>query len=147
MSMRVLQPPEWARPKGYANGISASGRLVFVAGQIGWNAACAFESDDFVAQVAQALRNIDAVLAAGDAKPEHIVRMTWYVTDRDEYVKRAKEIGGVYREIIGRNFPVMTAVEVSALVEEQAKVEIEVTAVVPEPGDAFGGASRGPASR
>ena len=134
MSMRVLQPPEWARPKGYANGISASGRLVFVAGQIGWNAACAFESDDFVAQVAQALRNIVAVLAAGDAKPEHIVRMTWYVTDRDEYVKRAKEIGGVYREIIGRNFPVMTAVEVSALVEERAKVEIEVTAVVPEPG-------------
>ena len=134
MSMRMLQPPEWARPKGYANGISASGRLVFVAGQIGWNAACAFESDDFVAQVAQALRNIVAVLAAGDAKPEHIVRMTWYVTDRDEYVKRAKEIGGVYREIIGRNFPVMTAVEVSALVEARAKVEIEVTAVVPESG-------------
>ena len=134
MSMRVLQPPEWARPKGYANGISASGRLVFVAGQIGWNAASAFETDDFVAQVAQALRNIVAVLAAGDAKPEHIVRMTWYVTDRDEYVKRAKEIGGVYREIIGRNFPVMTAVEVSALIEERAKVEIEVTAVVPESG-------------
>ena len=131
MSMRVLQPPEWARPKGYANGISASGRLVFVAGQIGWNAACAFETDDFVAQVAQALRNIVAVLAAGDAKPEHIVRMTWYVTDRDEYVSRAKEIGGVYREIIGRNFPVMTAVEVSALIEARAKVEIEVTAVVP----------------
>jgi enamine deaminase RidA (YjgF/YER057c/UK114 family) len=131
MSLRVLQPPEWARPKGYANGISASGRLVFVAGQIGWNASCEFESDDFVAQVAQALSNIVAVLAAGDAQPEHIVRMTWYVTDRDEYLLRAKEIGAVYREIIGRNFPVMTAVEVSALVEERAKVEIEVTAVVP----------------
>ena len=133
MSLRVLQPPEWARPKGYANGISASGRLVFVAGQIGWNASCEFESDDFVAQVAQALRNIVVVLAEGDAKPEHVVRMTWYVTDRDEYVSRAQEIGGVYREIIGRNFPVMTAVEVGALIEERAKVEIEVTAVVPEP--------------
>jgi len=131
MTMKILQPPEWARPKGYANGVSASGRLVFVAGQIGWNAACEFESDDLVAQVAQALRNIVAVLDAGDAKPEHIVRMTWYVTDRDDYVARAKEIGDVYREIIGRHFPVMTAVEVSALVESRAKVEIEVTAVVP----------------
>jgi enamine deaminase RidA (YjgF/YER057c/UK114 family) len=131
MSGEVLQPPGWARPKGYANGISASGRLVFVAGQIGWNAACEFESDDFVAQVAQALRNIVAVLAAGDAKPEHIVRMTWYVTDRDEYVERSSDVGRVYREIIGRHFPVMTAVEVSALVETRAKVEIEVTAVVP----------------
>ena len=131
MTMKLLQPPGWARPKGYANGISASGRLVFVAGQIGWNAACEFESDDLVAQVGQALRNIVAVLAAGDAKPEHIVRMTWYVTDRDDYVERATEIGAVYREIIGRHFPVMTAVEVSALVEDRAKVEIEVTAVVP----------------
>jgi enamine deaminase RidA (YjgF/YER057c/UK114 family) len=131
MNIRVLQPPEWTRPKGYANGISASGRLVFVAGQIGWNASCEFESDDFVAQVAQALSNIVAVLAAGDALPAHIVRMTWYVTDRDEYLARAQEIGAVYREIIGRNFPVMTAVEVSALVEARAKVEIEVTAVVP----------------
>ena len=131
MTMKILQPPDWARPKGYANGISASGRLVFVAGQIGWNAACEFESDDFVAQVAQALRNIVAVLAAGDAKPEHIVRMTWYVTERDAYVARAKEIGAVYREVIGRNFPVMTAVEVNALIEDRAKVEIEVTAVVP----------------
>jgi enamine deaminase RidA (YjgF/YER057c/UK114 family) len=133
MSMRVLQPPEWARPKGYSNGISASGRLVFVAGQIGWNAACEFESDDLVAQVAQALSNIVDVLAEGDATPEHIVRMTWYVTDRDEYLKRAQEIGVVYRDIVGRNYPVMTAVEVSALIEERAKVEIEVTAVVPAP--------------
>ena len=131
MSLRTLQPPGWARPKGYANGISASGRLVFVAGQIGWNGSCEFESDDLVAQVSQALSNIVAVLAEGDARPEHIARMTWYVRDRDEYVARAKEIGAVYRDIIGRHFPVMTAVEVSALVEPRAKVEIEVTAVVP----------------
>ena len=131
MSLRVLQPPAWARPTGYANGISASGRLVFVAGQIGWNANCEFESDDFVAQTAQALSNIVAVLAEDDARPEHIVRMTWYVTDRGEYAARAKEIGAAYREIIGKHFPVMTAVEVSALIERRAKVEIEVTAVVP----------------
>jgi enamine deaminase RidA (YjgF/YER057c/UK114 family) len=131
MSQRMLQPPGWARPKGYANGISASGRLVFVAGQIGWNGSCEFESDDLVAQVSQALSNIVAVLAEGGARPEHIARMTWYVRDRDEYVARAKEIGAVYRDIIGRHFPVMTAVEVSALVEPRAKVEIEVTAVVP----------------
>ena len=132
MSLRILQPPGWAPPRGFANGISASGRLVFVAGQIGWNGAAQFESDDFVAQVAQALRNVVAVLAEGGAKPEHIARMTWYVTDRPEYLRRAKEIGAVYREIIGRHYPVMTAVEVSALIEERAKVEIEVTAVVSE---------------
>ena len=131
MTRKVLQPPEWAQPRGYANGVAATGRLLFVAGQIGWNGAMQFESDDFVAQTAQALRNIVAVLAEGEAKPEHIARMTWYVTDRDEYLRRAKEIGAVYREIIGRHYPAMTAVEVSALVEARAKVEIEVTAVVP----------------
>jgi enamine deaminase RidA (YjgF/YER057c/UK114 family) len=104
---------------------------VFVAGQVGWNTAGRFESDDFVAQVAQALRNAVEVLAVDGARPEHIARMTWYVTDRDEYLRRSKEIGAVYREIIGRHYPAMTAVEVSALVEDGAKVEIEVTAVVP----------------
>ncbi len=131
MTSRTLQPPGWAQPRGFSNGISATGRLVFVAGQVGWNGAAQFESDDFVAQTGQALRNIVAVLAEGDARPEHIVRMTWYVTSRAEYLRRAKEIGVVYRDIIGRHYPVMTAVEVSALVEERARVEIEVTAVVP----------------
>jgi enamine deaminase RidA (YjgF/YER057c/UK114 family) len=111
MSTRLLQPAGWAPPKGYANGVSASGRLVFVAGQVGWTPAGGFESDDFVAQVAQALRNVVAVLAEGGARPEHIARMTWYVTDRDEYLRRSKEIGAVYREIIGRHYPAMTAVD------------------------------------
>jgi enamine deaminase RidA (YjgF/YER057c/UK114 family) len=131
MSQRILQPPDWAAPRGYANGVSAAGCLIFVAGQIGWNARAEFESDDFVAQTAQALRNVVAVLAEGGARPEHIARMTWYVTDRGEYLRRAKEIGAVYREIIGAHYPAMTAVEVSGLIEERAKVEIEVTAVVP----------------
>ena len=131
MTQRILQPAGWAKPRGYANGVSASGRLVFVAGQVGWNPAGVFESDDFVAQTAQALRNIVAILAEDGAGPDHIARMTWYVTDRGEYLRRAKEIGAVYREIVGRHFPAMTAVEVSALVEDGAKVEIEVTAVVP----------------
>lgn len=130
MTLTVLQPAGWTRPRGYANGIATSGRMVFVAGQIGWNADCTFESDDLVAQTAQALRNIVAVLAEGGAAPSHIVRMTWYVTDRGEYVRRAKELGVVYREIIGGHYPVMTAVEVNALIEERARVEIEVTAVI-----------------
>jgi enamine deaminase RidA (YjgF/YER057c/UK114 family) len=133
MTQRILHPHGWAKPRGYANGISTSGRFVFVAGQVGWNPSCVFESDDFVAQTAQALRNIVAILAEDGAAPEHIARMTWYVTDRGEYLRRAKEIGAVYREIVGRHFPAMTAVEVSALVEDGAKVEIEVTAVVPPP--------------
>ena len=130
--LQIVQPPGWAPPRGFANGISVSGRLVFVAGQIGWNGTAQFESDDFVAQVAQALRNVVAVLAEGGATPEHIARMTWYVTDRSEYLRRAKEIGVVYREIIGRHYPAMTAVEVSALIEERARVEIEATAVIPD---------------
>ena len=130
MTLTVLQPPGWTRPRGYANGIAASGRMVFVAGQIGWNAECVFESDDLVAQTAQALRNIVAVLVEGGALPSHIVRMTWYVTDRAEYLRRAKELGAAYREIIGGNYPAMTAVEVSALIEARAQVEIEVTAVI-----------------
>jgi enamine deaminase RidA (YjgF/YER057c/UK114 family) len=131
--MQILQPPGWAKPKGYANGIVAEGRLVFVAGQVGWNAAEErFVSDDFVAQARQALSNIVAVLAEAGAKPEHIVRMTWYVGDRDEYLASAKALGAAYREVIGRNFPVMTAIQVAGFVERGAKLEIEVTAVLPD---------------
>lgn len=127
-----LQPPDWAEPKGYANGILARGALIFVGGQIGWNAAQQFETDDFVAQTRQTLQNIAAVLKAGGAGPEHMVRMTWYVVDRVEYNARLKEIGGVYREVMGRNFPAMTCVQVAALMESRAKIEIEVTAVLPD---------------
>jgi enamine deaminase RidA (YjgF/YER057c/UK114 family) len=131
--MQILQPPGWAKPKGYANGVVAKGRLVFVAGQVGWNAAEErFVSDDFVAQARQALANIVTVLAEAGAKPEHIVRMTWYVADRDEYLASARELGAAYREVIGRNFPVMTAIQVAGFVEHGAKLEIEVTAVVPD---------------
>ncbi|TXH45962.1 MAG: RidA family protein [Burkholderiaceae bacterium] len=129
--MQVLQPPGWEKPKGYVNGVAAEGRLVFVAGQIGWNAACRFDSDDFVAQTRQALANIVAVLAEAGARPEHIVRMTWYLTDRREYLARGREVGAVFRELIGVYHAAMSAVEVKALMEERAKVEIEVTAVVP----------------
>lgn len=130
--MEVLQPPGWARPKGYANGVAASGRLVFVSGMIGWDGQGVFHSDDFVAQTRQALANIVEVLAAAGARPEHIVRMTWYVVDRAEYLAAQREIGAAYRDIIGRHYPAMTAVAVTALMEERARVEIEVTAVVPE---------------
>jgi enamine deaminase RidA (YjgF/YER057c/UK114 family) len=130
--MQKLQPPDWAEPKGYANGVLARGALIFVGGQIGWNAAQQFESDDFIAQTRQALINIAAVLKAGSAGPEHMVRMTWYVTDRLEYSARLKELGGVYREVMGKSFPAMTCVEVSGLVEDRAKIEIEVTAVLPD---------------
>ena len=130
--MKKLQPPDWAEPKGYANGIMARGALIFVGGQIGWNAVQAFESDDFIVQTRQALMNIAAVLRAGGAGPEHMVRMTWYVTDRVEYSARLKELGGVYREVMGKNFPAMTCVEVSGLVEDRAQIEIEVTAVLPD---------------
>ena len=127
-----IQPPDWAEPKGYANGVLARGAMLFVGGQIGWNAQQQFESDDFVAQTRQTLQNIAAVLQAGGAGPEHMVRMTWYIVDRVEYNARLKEVGGVYREVMGKNFPAMTCVQVAALVEERAKIEIEVTAVVPD---------------
>ena len=130
--MNVLLPPGWPRPRGYANGVTARGRMVFVAGMIGWDAQGVFHTDDLAGQVRQALQNIVAVLAAGDAKPEHIVRMTWYVTDKTAYVAAYPEIGRAFRELIGCYNAVMTAVEVSALVEDRAKVEIEVTAVVPD---------------
>lgn len=130
--MNVLLPPGWPRPRGYANGVTAHGRMVFVAGMIGWDAQGVFHTDDLAGQVRQALQNIVDVLAAGDARPEHIVRMTWYVTDKTEYVAAYPEIGRAFRELIGCYNAVMTAVEVSALVEDRAKVEIEVTAVVPD---------------
>lgn len=131
--MRFLQPEGWAPPRGYANGVEASGRLVFVAGQVGWNPATAeFETDDFVEQVAQALRNVVAVLAEAGARPEHVTRMTWYLVDRTAYLTRAREIGTAYRAIVGKHFPAMSAVVVAALVEDRALVEIEVTAVVPD---------------
>ena len=128
--MDFLQPPGWPRARGYTNGISASGRTVFVSGMIGWDAEGRFQTDDFAGQVRQALQNIVAVLAEADARPEHIVRMTWYVVDKREYVAAYKEIGEAYREIIGPHYPTMTAVQVVALIEDRAKVEIEVTAVV-----------------
>lgn len=130
--MQFLQPPDWVTPKGYANGIAAKGTLIFVGGQIGWNSQQRFESDDFIEQTRQALSNVRAVLACADASPEHMVRMTWYVTDRDEYNARLRELGTVYRDVMGRCFPAMTCVEVSRLVEVRAKVEIEVTAVRPD---------------
>ncbi|MEW6705152.1 MAG: RidA family protein [Pseudomonadota bacterium] len=129
---RVLQPPAWLPPKGYANGVAARGTLVFVAGQIGWNAECRFESDDFAAQARQALANVRAVLEQAGAKPEHIVRMTWYVTDKREYLGAGKALGAAYRELIGHYGIAMTAVQVQALIEDRAKVEIEVTAVIPD---------------
>jgi enamine deaminase RidA (YjgF/YER057c/UK114 family) len=130
--MEIVQPAGWPPPRGYSNGIAARGRQVFVAGMIGWDEQGRFASDDIVAQARQALRNIVTVLAAAGAKPEHIARMTWYVTSKREYLDSAKRLGAAYREVIGRHFPVMTAVEVSALMEDRAKVEIEVTAVVPD---------------
>ena len=129
--MKVLQPPGWAAPRGYVNGVAASGTQVFVSGQIGWNGQCVWVSDDLEAQVRQALMNVRAVLAEAGATPAHICRMTWYLTDKREYLARAREIGVAYREVIGSYTVAMSAVQVAALVEDRAKVEIEVTAVVP----------------
>ncbi|OZI77453.1 RidA family protein [Bordetella genomosp. 12] len=132
--MKILQPPDWLAPRGYSNGMmtemTVGSRLLFVGGQIGWNGQQVFETDDFALQVRQTLENIVAILKEGGAGPQHIVRMTWYVKDKDEYVAAYPEIGKHYREVIGRYFPAMTAVEVADLVEARAKVEIEVTAVV-----------------
>ena len=128
--MRILHPEGWPRPRGYANGIAAEGRLVFVAGQIGWDESQVFRSDDLVEQVRQALKNTLAVLAEAGAGPEQVVRMTWYITDKRDYLDRSKEIGAVYRALMGRHYPAMAMVEVSALMEDRAKVEIETTAVL-----------------
>jgi len=130
--MNILQPPGWARPRGYSNGISARGQLIFVAGQIGWDDQCRFQTDDLSGQARQALQNVVAVLAQAGARPEHIVRMTWYMTDKREYLQASRAIGEAYRSIIGSHYPVMTAVQVSALIEDRAKVEIEATAVIPD---------------
>ncbi len=128
--MRVLHPDGWPRPRGYSNGIAAEGRLVFVAGQIGWDESQVFRSDDLVEQVRQALKNTLAVLAEAGAGPERVVRMTWYITDKRDYLDRSKEIGAVYGALMGRHYPAMAMVEVSALMEDRAKVEIETTAIL-----------------
>ncbi len=128
--MRVLHPEGWPRPRGYANGITAEGRLVFVAGQIGWDESQVIRSDDLVEQVRQALKNTLAVLAEAGAGPEQVVRMTWYITDKRDYLDRSKEIGAVYRALMGQHYPAMAMVEVSALMADRAKVEIETTAVI-----------------
>lgn len=131
MTHEVLQPEGWAQPRGYANGVAAEGRLVCVAGQIGWNAAGQFETDDFAGQVRQALANVVAVLAAGGAAPTHLTRLTWYITDKRAYLAALREVGAAYRDIIGPHYPAMTLVQVAALLEDRAQVEIEATAVVP----------------
>lgn len=131
MVAKVLQPRGWVRPRGYANGMLAEGRLLVTGGLIGWDGQQQFQSDDFIDQLRQTLRNTVEVLASGGAGPEHIVRMTWYITNKREYLDRQREIGAAYREIIGRHFPAMAVVEVAALLEDRARVEIETTAVVP----------------
>ncbi|VVT30032.1 RidA family protein [Rhizobium sp. EC-SD404] len=130
MSVTTLHPEGWAPAKGYANGMKATGTMIFVGGQIGWTADQVFETDDFVGQCEQALKNIRAVLEEGGAGPEHLVRLTWFVTDKQEYLAGLKDLGRVYRDVMGRNFPAMTMVQVTALVEDRAKVEIEATAVL-----------------
>ena len=129
--MQVLLPESWPRPKGYANGVAATGRQVFIAGMIGWDAQGVFHSDDFAAQTRQALQNIVDVLREAGGRPEHIVRLTWYVTDKREYLAAGHEVGAAFREIIGSYNAAMTAVQVTALIEDRAKVEIEATAVIP----------------
>lgn len=131
--MELLQPPGWPPPKGYVNGIAASGRMVFVSGMVGWNASGEFESDALPAQIGQALKNAMAVLHEAGARPEHVVRMTWYLKSSEEYRAATREIGEAYREVMGRHYPAMSVVEVAGLLEAQARVEIEVTAVIPPP--------------
>jgi enamine deaminase RidA (YjgF/YER057c/UK114 family) len=131
MSLTVLQPPGWARPKGFSNGIAASGRLVFVAGQVGWTGEGNWQARDFAGQFRQAVKNILEVLAQADGRPEHIVRLTWYVLDKQEYLNSLKAVGEAYRELMGRHYPTMAVVQVSGLVEPEARLEIEATAVIP----------------
>ena len=130
--MRIVQPDGWPRPRGYANGVLAEGRLLFISGQVAWDEKEQFASDDIVEQVRQALKNTLTMLEAGGARPEHVARMTWYITDKREYLRRGKEIGAVYRELMGSHYPAMSMVQVSALMEDRAKVEIESTAVIPD---------------
>lgn len=129
--MQILQPPGWAKPRGYSNGIAAYGQIVFISGQIGWDDQCRFKTDDFVLQARQALLNVVAVLAEAGGKPEHIARLTWYVVNKADYLKHSKALGQVYREIMGNHYPAMTALAVAALMEDRAQVEIEATAVIP----------------
>lgn len=129
---QILQPAGWAKPRGFSNGMKSKGTMVFTGGQIGWDGECRFVSPDLAEQVRQTLRNIVSILAEAGARPEHVVRLTWYVTDKREYLAQAKEIGVVYRDIMGRHFPAMAVVQVAALVEDAAKVEIEATAVIPD---------------
>ena len=130
--MQILQPPSWARAKGFSNGIVASGKMVFIAGQVGWTGQGEWKEKSFAGQFRQTIRNILDVLAEAKGKPEHIVRLTWYVLDRDEYLASLKEVGAAYRELMGRHYPTMAVVQVSGLVEDEARLEIEATAVVPE---------------
>ncbi|HEX3913152.1 MAG TPA: RidA family protein [Steroidobacteraceae bacterium] len=132
MTGKTLQPAEWPRPKGYANGMSARGRMIFVSGQVGWDGDGRFVGDNLTGQVRQALRNIARVLGEDHAQPKHLVRLTWYVLSRDAYLREVREIGAAYREVMGKHFPAMSVVEVRALVEARALVEIEATAVVPD---------------
>ncbi|HEX6689518.1 MAG TPA: RidA family protein [Burkholderiales bacterium] len=129
--MQILQPPSWARARGFSNGIAASGKLVFIAGQIGWTGQGKWEARDFAGQFRQTIKNILAVLAEANGKPEHIVRLTWYVIDKKEYLSSLQEVGAAYRELMGKHYPTMAVVQVSGLVEDQARLEIEATAVVP----------------
>ena len=129
--MQILQPPDWAKPRGYSNGVVASGQIVFISGQVGWDANGHFQSSDFVGQVRQALLNIVTILAEAGGKPEHITRLTWYIVDKQEYMNAGKVLGTVYREVMGNHYPAMSALQVSALMEDQARVEIEATAVIP----------------
>ncbi|MBL8116730.1 MAG: RidA family protein [Anaerolineae bacterium] len=130
--MEILQPPGWAKPRGYSNGIAvANGKLVFISGQIGWDESCQFQSEDFVEQAKKALQNIVAILERADGKPEHVTRLTWYVVDKQEYLASGKALGQAYREVMGNHYPAMTALEVKALIEDAARVEIEATAVIP----------------
>jgi enamine deaminase RidA (YjgF/YER057c/UK114 family) len=131
--MQLLHPKNWARTSGFSNGVAVEGRQVFVAGQVGWNARQEIVDDDFVAQVEQALRNVVDILAEAGAQPEHLVRLTWYITDKREYLARTREVGQAYRRVLGRHFPAMTLVQVASLLDDRAKVEIEATAVVPGP--------------
>lgn len=135
MSINTLHPEGWKPAKGYANGVMAEGKQIFVGGQIGWNSQQEFETDDFVGQFEQTLKNIVDVLACAGARPEHVVRLTWFVTDKAAYISNLREIGGVYRSIMGKNFPAMSVVAVSALMEDRAKIEIEATAVLAEKSD------------
>ncbi len=131
MTIEILHPEGWKAAKGYANGVAAEGRKIYVGGQIGWNADQIFETHDFLGQMEQTLRNVLAVVEAGGGGPEHIVRLTWYIIDKKEYIARQKEVGAIYRKVMGRHFPAMAMVQVAGLMEDEALIEIEATAVIP----------------